>query len=521
MRRSGACSSHVSARAHGACEAETRSTEEARRFVPAILLLLALPLLTLAACEKQTHRDSRRRFQEITSEAMSDDARARALEEFVHRYPEPKTNPNLARACQALAHYHARRGRADIASSWYERALRAHPGDPDLLNRLGYHYARAGMNLDRAVEVLELAVRLAEERGYSERRQGFFKDSLGWAYRMRGDLPRAVALLEEACRLAPGVAILREHLAEVYRALGEHKRAGEIYLELYIEGRGTTSRFHAHLMSMAEQKGPSAVARLERRIRKGLRKMAEDDRRAAEAEGASLVRLEAPDGQAIVGWLYEPSPSAPPPPPGRSDRGAVLLLHALGADRAASLPAARLLAERGLFALALDLRGHGDSIREGLSSPLEFSDRLDDNLIASRDDALTALEFLRARPGVDRSRIGAAGEGIGGLVAAQALEQISSTGSFALVILSPWGQAAAYHAAIGTLGPGSTFLVAAENDHPASATVSELVTGSGEGSAESLIVPGGSKGFSLLQEDVVLRGRFAEFLTGRLRHRLP
>ena len=491
------------------------------RIAPAILLLLALPLLTLAACEKQTHRDSRRRFREISSGAMSDDARARALEGFVHRYPEPKTNPNLARACQTLAQYHARRGRADIASSWYERALRAQPGDPDLLNRLGYHYATAGMNLDRAVEVLELAVHLAEERGYTERRQGFFKDSLGWAYRMRGDLPRAVALLEEACRLAPGVAILREHLAEVYRALGEHELAGEIYLELYIEGRGTTSRFHDHLTSMAEQKGASAVARLERRITSGLRKIAEEDRRAAEADGATLVRLEAPDGQAIVGWLYEPPPSAPPPPPGRSDRGAVLLLHALGADRAASIPTARLLAEHGLFALALDLRGHGESIREGLSSPLEFSDRLDDNLSASRDDALAALDFLRTRPGVDGSRIGAAGEGIGGLVAARALAGIPSPGSPALVILSPWGQAAAYQPAIETLGPGSTLLLAAEDDRTASGTAHELVTGSGERSSESLSVPGGSKGFSLLQEDALLRDRFVEFLTGRLSHPEP
>lgn len=491
------------------------------RFPPAILLVLVLPLLTLAACEKQTHRDSRLRFQEIMSASMSDDARAHALEEFVHRYPEPKTNPNLARSCQTLAQYHARRGRADIASSWYERALRADPDDPDLLNRLGYHYARAGMNLDRAVEVLELAVRLAEERGYAERRQGFFKDSLGWAYRMRGDLPRAVALIEEACRLAPGVAILREHLAEVYRLLGEHERAGEIYLELYINGHGTTSRFRDHLMSMATQKGPSAVARLERKIRKGLRKVVEADRRVAEADGASLVRLAAPDGQPIVGWLYEPSNSAPPITSGRTDRGAVLLLHALGANRAASLPAARLLAERGLFALALDLRGHGDSIREGLSSPIEFSDRLEDNLSASRDDALIALDFLRTRPGVDGSRIGAVGEGIGGLVAALALEQILASESAALVILSPWGQAAAYRPVIESLGLGSTLLVAAEDDRIAAGTVSGLLTGSEESSAEGLIVPGSSKGFSLLQEDMMLRDRFAGFLTNRLRHPSP
>ena len=199
----------------------------------------------------------------------------------------------------------------------------------------------------------------------------------------------------------------------------------------------------------------------------------------------------------------------------------VLLLHALGANRAARLPAARLLEERGLFALALDLRGHGDSIREGLSSPIEFSDRLEDNLSASRDDALIALDFLRTRPGVDGSRIGAVGEGIGGLVAALALEQILASESPALVILSPWGQAAAYRPVIESLGLGSTLLVAAEDDRIAAGTVSGLLTGSEESSAEGLIVPGSSKGFSLLQEDMMLRDRFAGFLTNRLRHPSP
>src|SRR2546428_14157077 len=97
-----------------------------------------------------------------------------------------------------LAGYHARAGRADIAASWYERAIRADPEDPDLLNALGFHYARNGMNLDRAVSVLEEAVRLAEKRRLAPRRQGLIKNSPGWADRMGGDPPLRARALEES-----------------------------------------------------------------------------------------------------------------------------------------------------------------------------------------------------------------------------------------------------------------------------------------------------------------------------------
>ena len=196
-----------------------------RRRGPAVAAVLMLVAQALA-CEKETQRAARKAFQEILARDRQTAEQAAALETFVQDFPEPKTNPYLVRACSMLADYHARAGRADIAASWYERAIRADPEDPDLLNALGFHYARNGMNLDRAVSVLEEAVRLAEKRRLASRRQGFIKDSLGWAYRKRGDLPLAVALLEESSRLAPGTPIIRQHLADAYHAIGE--RATEI-----------------------------------------------------------------------------------------------------------------------------------------------------------------------------------------------------------------------------------------------------------------------------------------------------
>src|SRR5207245_5288723 len=169
------------------------------------------------------------------------------------------------RACMLLAEDRVRAGHADIAASWYERAARASPNDPDLLNALGYLDASHGMNLDRAVSVLEAAVRIAEERGYPPRRQGFIKDSLGWAYRMRGDLPLAVALLEEACRLAPGVPVLRTPLPDAYRAIGEREKAAAIVVDLYVEGRATDPERRHTLSETGRDGGSSPVKEVARR----------------------------------------------------------------------------------------------------------------------------------------------------------------------------------------------------------------------------------------------------------------
>ncbi|MGH9750849.1 MAG: hypothetical protein ACRD5D_05995 [Candidatus Polarisedimenticolia bacterium] len=234
----------------------------------AIFLTLLLPAaLAAPACEKGTHRAARRTFEELMTRALPPADRAAALERFVTEYPEPKTNPYLKRACMLLADHRTRAGRPDLGASWLERAVRADADDPDLLNALGYHYARHGMNLDRAKDVLEKAVRLSEERDLPPRRQGFIKDSLGWCYRMRGELALAVALLEEAGRLAPDTAIIRQHLAETYRALGERERAADLYLDLIRTAGGEEPAYRKALAELGREGGPAYAREIERRLR--------------------------------------------------------------------------------------------------------------------------------------------------------------------------------------------------------------------------------------------------------------
>src|SRR2546425_4302631 len=490
-----------------------------RAFVWTLPVLVVAALASPLACEKEIHRAARRAFQEILDRNLPPEQQAAALEELVRAYPEPKTNPNLVRAFGMLADYHARAGHPDIAASWYERAVRVNPDDPDLLNSLGYHYARNRMNLDRAVSVLESAVRLAEERRYTARRQAFIKDSLGWAYRMRGDLPLAVALLEEATRLAPGVTVIQEHLAEAYHAIGERDRAASMYLDLYLKGRGTSRTLRETLRALGREGGGAYAHGLDRRIESGLRGLGEADRMGTEAGGATVVQLEGADGQRLFGSLYRPRV--------RSGRGAVaatattggvLLLHPLGSSRAACAASAAAIASEGLWALAIDLRGHGASVSESLPDPHAFSIHLADNLDAAGWDVRAGLVFLARQPGVGAHRLGIVGGGLGALPASRAVspDDDAVPRPAALVLLSPWGPADTYREPLARLPPDALFLVAGSEEGTALATVRDIVAHAPSGTPRSLVVEGPGAQFDLARTSPGLPGAVASFLKSRL-----
>ncbi len=470
------------------------------------------------ACEKEIHRAAQRTFQQILGRDLTPEQEAAALEEFVRAYPEPKTNPNLVRAFGMLADFHARAGHPDIAASWYERAVRVSPDDPDLLNALGYHYALNRMNLDRAVAVLESAVRLAEERRYPGRRQGFIKDSLGWAYRMRGDLPLAVALLEEATRLAPGVAVIQEHLAEAYHAIGERDRAVSLYLDLYLKGRGTSRVLRETLGALGREGGRIYAQEVDRRVDEGLRGLLEADRKETQASGASLVQLQAADGQRLFGSLYGPRERpAHGTASAAATTGGVLLLHPLGSSRAVCAAAAAALAAQGLPALAIDLRGHGASVSEALPDPHAFSVRLADSLRAADQDVRAGLDFLAREPGIDGRRLGILGAGLGALLAARAvLKNEPAPRPAALVLLSPWGRAEAYRNPLSRLPPQALLLVAGSEEGAPLATLRALAPDGEPGAPRTLVVDGPGAHFDLASTSPGLLGTLASFLGSRL-----
>lgn len=113
--------------------------------------------------------------------------------------------------------------RDDEAARILERTIARWPNDANALNDVGYTYADAGANLNRALELTRKAVRLAP-------RNGLYTDSLGWAYFKLGRKKDALRELRRAVALAPDEAELRLHLGIVFASLGMRDQA-EIELE--------------------------------------------------------------------------------------------------------------------------------------------------------------------------------------------------------------------------------------------------------------------------------------------------
>ncbi len=110
------------------------------------------------------------------------------------------------------------------------------------------------------------------------------------------------------------------------------------------------------------------------------------------------------EGMALYGMLHRPEGTGPHP--------AVIILHGFTGHRIEPhqlfVKLSRRLATAGIAALRFDFRGSGES--EG-----EFKDM---TISAEVSDALVALDWLAAQPGIDPDRLGVIGLSLGGCVAA-------------------------------------------------------------------------------------------------------
>lgn len=117
---------------------------------------------------------------------------------------------------------------------------------------------------------------------------------------------------------------------------------------------------------------------------------------------------------------------------------AVLLLHSRGKDRDEWADIAPIFRRNGIAALALDLRGHGESVRRLTA---DGPQRVDYQKFRPRDyqdmmmDLNMAFDWLADQPGIDKHRIGIIGADLGANLAlryAAFNDQIA-----ALLLLSP------------------------------------------------------------------------------------
>ena len=100
----------------------------------------------------------------------------------------------------------------------FKKALELYPGQPSVLNYLGYSYIDRNENLDDALKMIEKA---AAERPDD----GAIIDSLGWGLYRLGRYDEAVTQMEHAVELMPVDAVVNDHLGDVYWAVGRTREA--------------------------------------------------------------------------------------------------------------------------------------------------------------------------------------------------------------------------------------------------------------------------------------------------------
>ena len=128
------------------------------------------------------------------------------------------------------------------------------------------------------------------------------------------------------------------------------------------------------------------------------------------AQGPTRAAFTTEDGVNIVGSYYKP--------PGHTPRPAVILLHMYRSDRTAWEPLVEVLQRKALAVLAIDMRGHGQSVQPTSMGLQDKVMRRDGELFRSTyRDVMAAYTWLSRQPNVDLSRLGVVGASVGCSVA--------------------------------------------------------------------------------------------------------
>ena len=104
------------------------------------------------------------------------------------------------------------------AEADFQHALKLSPGQPSVLNYLGYSWVDKGINLDKALGMIKEAVDARPNDGY-------IVDSLGWAYYKMHRYQDAVKTLERAIELRPEDSTINDHLGDALWRVGRKLEA--------------------------------------------------------------------------------------------------------------------------------------------------------------------------------------------------------------------------------------------------------------------------------------------------------
>lgn len=109
-------------------------------------------------------------------------------------------------------------GRWNDAERDLRSALALNPGEPSVLNYLGYSWIDRGERVVEAKKMIEQAVEEQPD-------DGFIVDSLGWVHYLTGDYAKAIEYLERAVSLEPTDPTINDHLGDAYWRMGRRIEA--------------------------------------------------------------------------------------------------------------------------------------------------------------------------------------------------------------------------------------------------------------------------------------------------------
>lgn len=207
---------------------------------------------------------------------------------------------------------------------------------------------------------------------------------------------------------------------------------------------------------------------------------------APRAAAPQRVTIRTDDGVMLAGMWYGADVHPAP---------AVILVHMLNRSKREWDTAGRQLASAGIAALAVDLRGHGES-----GGALAVSDPAEPDYGAMVLDVKAARRYLAQRADVQQARVGMVGASLGANLAA--LEASADTSVTAVALLSPSldYRGLRIEAAVRKLGDRRLLLVASDDDPYAVRSARELQKGS-DGTREFWILKGAGHGTAMLTRD--------------------
>lgn len=151
-------------------------------------------------------------------------------------------NPKSADLHFNLGTAYDKLNRFDDVERAMETALSLDPHHADALNYLGYSYAERGIKIDRALSLTKQAVALKPENGY-------YVDSLGWAFYKSGMLAEALTEIKKAVALVGDDPVIYEHLGEIYlkqQKISDAREAWLHSLEIDPSNEKLLQRFREH-----------------------------------------------------------------------------------------------------------------------------------------------------------------------------------------------------------------------------------------------------------------------------------